>query len=170
MTTLVGMQLNNRYRLDAKVGSGGMSTVYRAFDQTLERQVAIKVMHREIAGDSNQLERFRREARAVAQLSHPHIVVVYELSHPLRPNAKHLRDLLVGQPALMFGNDPVFLIAPPPSLLFLPFPFSPRPQRTAQKHNHEKRFHAHDSYGAPLDSLSGCRTISTSSADASSLL
>ena len=55
-----------------------MSTVYRAFDTVLERQVAIKLMHREIAGDSDQLERFRREARAVAQLNHPHIVGVID--------------------------------------------------------------------------------------------
>src|ERR687887_551682 len=78
MTTLVGTMLNGRYRLDAQIGTGGMSTVYRAFDQTLERQVAIKLMHREIASDSDQLERFRREARAVAQLSHPHIVGVID--------------------------------------------------------------------------------------------
>src|ERR687888_428832 len=78
MTTLVGTLLNGRYRLDAQIGAGGMSTVYRAFDQTLERQVAIKLMHREIASDSDQLERFRREARAVAQLSHPHIVGVID--------------------------------------------------------------------------------------------
>ncbi len=78
MSTLVGMSLNGRYRLDAQVGAGGMSTVYRAFDSTLERQVAIKLMHREIARDSDQLERFRREARAVAQLSHPHIVGVID--------------------------------------------------------------------------------------------
>src|ERR671915_2566460 len=78
MSTLVGMQLNGRYRLDAQVGAGGMSTVYLAFDQTLERRVAIKLMHREIASDSDQLERFRREARAVAQLSHPHIVGVID--------------------------------------------------------------------------------------------
>jgi hypothetical protein len=55
-----------------------MSTVYRAFDLTLERPVAIKLMHREIASDSDQLERFRREARAVARLSHPHIVGVID--------------------------------------------------------------------------------------------
>jgi eukaryotic-like serine/threonine-protein kinase len=78
MSTLVGMQLSGRYRLDAQVGAGGMSTVYLAFDQTLERRVAIKLMHREIASDSDQLERFRREARAVAQLSHPHIVGVID--------------------------------------------------------------------------------------------
>jgi serine/threonine-protein kinase len=78
MTTLVGMLLSNRYRLDAQVGTGGMSTVYRAFDQTLERRVAIKLLHRQIADDPDQLERFRREARAVAQLSHPHIVSVID--------------------------------------------------------------------------------------------
>jgi hypothetical protein len=78
MRTLVGTQLNGRYRLDSQVGAGGMSTVYKAFDITLERPVAIKLLHREIAADSDQIERFRREARAVAQLSHPHIVTVID--------------------------------------------------------------------------------------------
>jgi serine/threonine-protein kinase len=75
---LLGTLLGRRYRLDAEIGRGGMSTVYRAFDTVLERPVAIKLMHREIAADSDQLERFRREARAVAQLSHPHIVTVID--------------------------------------------------------------------------------------------
>src|SRR5690349_4273040 len=78
MASPVGTLLSKRYRLDAQVGTGGMSTVYRAFDTVLERQVAIKLMHREIAGDSDQLERFRREARAVAQLNHPHVVGVID--------------------------------------------------------------------------------------------
>jgi serine/threonine-protein kinase len=78
MTTLLGTTLNGRYRLEARIGAGGMSTVYRALDETLQRQVAIKLMNREIATDSDQLERFRREARAVAQLSHPHIVGVID--------------------------------------------------------------------------------------------
>ena len=78
MSTLVGMQLSGRYRLDAQIGAGGMSTVYRAFDVNLERRVAIKLLHREMSADSDQLERFRREARAVAQLSHPHIVGVID--------------------------------------------------------------------------------------------
>src|ERR671916_1670010 len=74
----VGTLLDSRYRIDAVVGSGGMSTVYRAFDTVLERPVAIKLMHREMARDGDQLERFRREARAVAQLNHPHIVQVID--------------------------------------------------------------------------------------------
>jgi eukaryotic-like serine/threonine-protein kinase len=78
MSTLLGTLLNDRYRLEARIGTGGMSTVYRALDETLERPVAIKLMNREIATDSDQLERFRREARAVAQLSHPHIVGVID--------------------------------------------------------------------------------------------
>ncbi len=78
MSALLGTLLSGRYRLDARVGAGGMSIVYQAFDQTLERVVAIKLMNREIATDSDQLERFRREARAVAQLSHPHIVTVID--------------------------------------------------------------------------------------------
>jgi eukaryotic-like serine/threonine-protein kinase len=78
MTTLVGTTLNGRYRLEARIGAGGMSTVYRATDETLQRPVAIKLMNREIATDSDQLERFRREARAVAQLSHPHVVGVID--------------------------------------------------------------------------------------------
>ena len=78
MTTLLGTTLNGRYRLEARIGAGGMSTVYRALDETLQRQVAIKLMNREVTSESDQLERFRREARAVAQLSHPHIVGVID--------------------------------------------------------------------------------------------
>jgi eukaryotic-like serine/threonine-protein kinase len=76
--TVLGTLLGGRYRLDAQIGRGGMSTVYRAFDTVLERSVAIKLMHREIASDSDQLERFRREARSVARLNHPHIVTVID--------------------------------------------------------------------------------------------
>jgi tRNA A-37 threonylcarbamoyl transferase component Bud32 len=78
VSALLGTALSGRYRLDARVGSGGMSTVFKAFDTVLARAVAIKLMHREVAADSEQLERFRREARAVAQLSHPHIVTVID--------------------------------------------------------------------------------------------
>ncbi len=70
--------LSGRYRLESKLGSGGMSTVYLAVDETLGRHVAIKVLHGEISDDEDQLERFRREARAVAQLSHPNLVGVID--------------------------------------------------------------------------------------------
>ena len=75
---MIGTVLSGRYRLEAKLGSGGMSTVYLARDTTLDRQVAVKVMHREMSEQPEQLERFRREARAVAKLSHPNVVAVID--------------------------------------------------------------------------------------------
>src|SRR5256714_9121023 len=77
-TSLIGTVLSGRYRLGSKLGSGGMSTVYLARDETLQRWVAVKVMHREMSAQPDQLERFRREARAVAQLSHPNVVAVID--------------------------------------------------------------------------------------------
>src|SRR5919201_2296774 len=75
---VIGTLISDRFRLEEKVGAGGMSSVYRAFDPTLERWVAIKLMHRDISHDPDQLERFRREARSVAQLNHPHVVTVID--------------------------------------------------------------------------------------------
>jgi serine/threonine protein kinase len=78
MTTVMGTKLSGRYRIEDEIGSGGMSTVYCAFDETLERQVALKILHSDISSDPAALERFRREARTVAQLSHPHVVMVID--------------------------------------------------------------------------------------------
>jgi serine/threonine-protein kinase len=75
---MIGTVLSGRYRLEAKLGSGGMSTVYLARDTTLDRPVAVKVMHREMSEQADQLERFRQEARAVAKLSHPNVVSVID--------------------------------------------------------------------------------------------
>ena len=68
-----GDLIAGRYELEELVGAGGMSSVYRAHDQLLERHVALKVLHSHYAEDEEYVERFRREARSVAQLSHPHI-------------------------------------------------------------------------------------------------
>jgi eukaryotic-like serine/threonine-protein kinase len=75
---MIGTVLSGRYRLEAKLGSGGMSTVYLARDETLDRPVAVKVMHREMSEQADQLQRFRQEARAVAKLSHPNVVSVID--------------------------------------------------------------------------------------------
>jgi tRNA A-37 threonylcarbamoyl transferase component Bud32 len=75
---MIGTVLSGRYKLEAKLGSGGMSTVYLANDATLDRAVAVKVMHREMSEQADQLERFRQEARAVAKLSHPNVVAVID--------------------------------------------------------------------------------------------
>ena len=76
--TVPGEVIAERYELEELVGTGGMSTVYRARDQLLERYVALKVLHPHYADDEEYVERFRREARSVAQLSHPHIVTVID--------------------------------------------------------------------------------------------
>ena len=68
----------DRYELEELVGTGGMSSVYRAHDVMLERKVALKVLHPHFGDDPEYVERFSREARAVAQLSHPHIVTVID--------------------------------------------------------------------------------------------
>jgi serine/threonine protein kinase len=94
--SVLGSTVGGRYRLEAEIGRGGMSTVYRAFDTVLERQVAIKMMHREIATDSDQLERFRREARSVAQLNHPNVVTVIDAGE--EPS---LEDGTVGSPYIV---------------------------------------------------------------------
>ena len=75
---MIGQVLSGRYRLESKLGSGGMSTVYLALDETLQRKVAAKVLHREMSDQPDQLERFRREARAVARISHPNVVAVID--------------------------------------------------------------------------------------------
>ncbi|MGN6587893.1 MAG: protein kinase domain-containing protein [Solirubrobacterales bacterium] len=75
---MIGTVLSGRYKLEAKLGSGGMSTVYLARDTTLDRSVAVKVMHREMSEQADQLQRFRQEARAVAKLSHPNVVAVID--------------------------------------------------------------------------------------------
>src|SRR4051812_2221141 len=100
VTSPVGTLLSGRYRLDARIGAGGMSTVFRAFDTVLERQVAIKLMHQEITSDSDQLERFRREARAVAQLNHPHVVGVIDAGEdgdPDRPTPYIVFEYVEGE-------------------------------------------------------------------------
>jgi eukaryotic-like serine/threonine-protein kinase len=77
-SSMIGTVLSGRYRLEAKLGSGGMSTVYLARDETLDRPVAVKVMHREMSEQEDQLQRFRQEARAVAKLTHPNVVSVID--------------------------------------------------------------------------------------------
>ncbi len=74
----VGQVIGGRYELTRVVGSGGMSTVHCAFDTLLERNVALKILHDQYGEDEEYVERFRREARAVAQLSHPNIVTVID--------------------------------------------------------------------------------------------
>ena len=75
---LVGVLLDGRYRVEAKIAAGGMSTVYRGHDVRLDRQVALKVMDSRYADDREFLTRFQREARAIARLKSPGLVALYD--------------------------------------------------------------------------------------------
>jgi serine/threonine-protein kinase len=75
---LVGQLLDGRYAVRSRIARGGMATVYLAVDERLDRQVAVKVMHANLADDEEFLHRFIREARSAARLSHPGVVQVYD--------------------------------------------------------------------------------------------
>ncbi|MFC4030324.1 Stk1 family PASTA domain-containing Ser/Thr kinase [Streptomyces polygonati] len=75
---LVGRLLDGRYRVEARIAVGGMATVYRAVDTRLDRVLALKVMHPGLAADTGFVERFIREAKAVARLDHANVVGVYD--------------------------------------------------------------------------------------------
>ena len=77
-TAMLGEVIADRYELVELVGTGGMSSVYKAHDRLLERNVALKILHPHYGDDEEYVERFRREARMVAQMSHPHIVTVID--------------------------------------------------------------------------------------------
>lgn len=79
MSFSVGDQVGP-YHIIARLGQGGMASVYRAYHEALDRYVAIKVLHPAFVADASFLRRFQREARVVAQLDHPHIVPVYDFA------------------------------------------------------------------------------------------
>src|SRR3954447_26973065 len=70
--------VDGRYRIERRLGSGGMADVYCAYDHQLGRQIALKVLHRRFARDTEFVERFRREASAAAGLQHPNVVGVFD--------------------------------------------------------------------------------------------
>lgn len=77
----IGKVLDERYRIQSVIGEGGMAMVYKATDLRLDRSVAVKIMRDEMADDEEFRSRFCAESHAVAMLSHPNIVAVYDVSH-----------------------------------------------------------------------------------------
>jgi serine/threonine-protein kinase len=78
MADLSGVLVGNRYLVSSLVASGGMASVYLAQDTVLERRVALKVIHPHLAGDKSFVDKFRREAKMAAKLSHPNLVNVFD--------------------------------------------------------------------------------------------
>ncbi|MGD8585446.1 MAG: protein kinase, partial [Chloroflexota bacterium] len=77
MTDLIGRTLG-KYQIVVRVGVGGMARVYKAYQANLDRYVALKVLHSHLAEETDFVERFEREATAVARLRHPGIVQVFD--------------------------------------------------------------------------------------------
>ena len=80
MDKYIGKMLDNRYEIIELIGSGGMANVYRAKCHRLNRMVAIKILKADMAENEEIRRRFRDESQAVAQLSHPNIVSIYDVS------------------------------------------------------------------------------------------
>ncbi len=97
MITAPGVALGNRYRLERRLAVGGMGEVWQAYDESLRRSVAVKVLRDEYAGDSGFLARFRTEARNSAALSHPNIAVLLDYGEQ-DGSAYLVMELVVGEP------------------------------------------------------------------------
>src|SRR5499427_4185295 len=104
----IGQLLDGRYRVESHLAHGGMATVYLGTDTRLDRTVALKIMHAELANDEEFVRRFVAEARSIARLSHPNVVTVYDqgadgrilyLAMEYVPG-RTLRDLLTERSAL----------------------------------------------------------------------
>lgn len=80
MDKYIGKRLDGRYEIHELLGVGGMAYVYKAYDNIEKRWVAVKILKEELAGNSDFLRRFRNESKAIAVLSHPNIVKVYDVS------------------------------------------------------------------------------------------
>src|SRR5688572_6919091 len=85
-----------KYELKEEVGHGGMATVYRAHDARLQRDVAVKVIHRHLRESAEVGRRFTAEARAVAKLRHPNIVEIYDVSDDDAPERYLVAELVPG--------------------------------------------------------------------------
>ncbi|HEX8337948.1 MAG TPA: protein kinase, partial [Pyrinomonadaceae bacterium] len=83
---LAGRVLDGKYEIVAQLGSGGMGAVYRARRVLIGDEVAVKVLHSRLTGDEKLVERFRREARAAAQLHHPNVVTIHDYGEARGPN------------------------------------------------------------------------------------
>jgi serine/threonine-protein kinase len=110
--------LEERYRVDRRLGRGGMGTVYEAADTALERRVAVKVIRDDLVGSPEAAERFRREARAAASFAHPNVVTVHDFGVAGGTRAFLVMELLSGatlREELRGGNG----LAPPRMLTIL---------------------------------------------------
>jgi len=103
---MIGTRLG-AYELIEEVGKGGMATVYRAYQPAVDRFVAVKVIHRSIAGDTSAIERFQREARLVTRLEHPHLLPIHDYNATHDPPYIVMRYLESGTLKDVLDQDPI---------------------------------------------------------------
>lgn len=109
---ITGRKVLNRYKIIEKIGGGGMSVVWKAYDLVLDRNVALKILRPEMSEDEDFIRRFRREAQSVASLSHPNIVNIYDVGEDRGLyfivmeliDGETLRDKLKAQGSLEVGE------------------------------------------------------------------
>jgi serine/threonine-protein kinase len=90
-------KIPERYRLLREVGQGGMAVVYRAVDETLKREVAIKILHQHLASEPESKARLEREAQSVAKLHHENILEIFDYSGPDSPSSYIVTEFIDGQ-------------------------------------------------------------------------
>src|SRR5882672_7781439 len=95
--TMEQAKIPERYRLLREVGQGGMAIVYRAIDETLKREVAIKILHQHLASEPESKARLQREAQSVAKLRHENILEIFDYSGPDSPSAYIVTEFIDGQ-------------------------------------------------------------------------
>jgi serine/threonine protein kinase len=97
-TAMIGTCIKNRYHITQLLGEGGMGSVYKAWDPDLNRSVAVKVLHSELAKQKAYVQRFQREARLAASISHEHIVDIYDFGELPDSSPFIVQELLQGTP------------------------------------------------------------------------
>jgi serine/threonine-protein kinase len=101
-------KIPERYRLIREVGQGGMAVVYRAVDETLKREVAIKILHQHLASEPESKARLEREAQSVAKLHHENILEIFDYSGPDSPSSYIVTEFIDGQTLKDFlGAHPI---------------------------------------------------------------
>lgn len=100
--SLIGHVFDGRFRVEGLIGSGGMGTVYRATQLTVDRPVALKVLRQELAGNLEQVRRFQNEARAASRLSHPNAIRLFDFGQTDTGELFLVMELLEGEPLSTF--------------------------------------------------------------------
>ena len=111
---MIGTKLGP-YEITEEIGKGGMATVYRAYQPSMDRHVAVKVIRASMLGDSVGRDRFTREAKLIAKLEHPHLLPVYDFDGAHDPPYIVMRFLEGGTLKQVMDADPL----PPEEMLYM---------------------------------------------------